>query len=412
MPHSVLLVIPDKQSRSMLSLLLRDIDFQIDSCPDPVEAFEQTGRKNYGLVILAYEQSLTQSDQWVLRMRKSRPQTAILLMVRKDDLEFVLPLFPLGIADVLVYPFNPKTVVAKLRRFAIGEEAKPPPVSGATTSPFASSSLLHFEPHLLTGHGEAFHKLKEGIASTRAAKTGVLLRGEPGCEFELVMREIAAINGDAHGYPMVFDASEIDADLLSSLDAQNRLEEGAPLTVYISRVDRVGEETRRVILDFLRGVNRRQRANPRSVLLVLSYAHTEAEAAEHSSTFVEELLFFISHEIVQPPLRERREDIPLLARRILLDLIHLNPAVRVRSIDQSAFFSLTNRSWRGNYAELVSVLRRAVLACAHRLLRMEHIDPYLVTDYHPDADLDAEVAAFAKAGGKRNVLLPASAKGA
>ena len=428
MSPSVLLVIPDKQNRSMLSLLLRDMEFAIDACADPVEAFDHACRKPYSMAILAFEQSLTSCDQWIQSMREACPHTAILLLARREDLEFIMPLLPLGVTDVLVHPFNPKTVTSKLRRFIAAPEApvqSASPAKSGSNSPFptapvggslppfpvaagtsmppfgaaqmpapSGNSLLGFQLRQLTGRSAAFRKLKETIAATRNAKTGVLLHGEPGCEYEIIMREIAAVNGDSDGYPIVCEATEIDSETLQSLEASNRLEGGPPLTVFLSRVDQMTEASQRMLIEFMRGIGRRQRSNPRSLLLVVSCAQSAADAANHGSPFIEELLFFLSQEIVVPPLRERPEDIPLLARRILTDLIHLHPTIRVRGIDPSALVSLSARRWRGNYAELLSVLRKSVFACTHRVLRMENIDPFLASDYNPDTEREAEVIEF------------------
>ena len=73
-----------------------------------------------------------------------------------------------------------------------------------------------------------------------------------------------------------------------------------------------------------------------------------------------------------PPLRERREDIPLLARhfvRVFSDRL----GKRIRSIHRGAHNRLQNYEWPGNVRELANILERAVIICPGAVLQEEHV---------------------------------------
>src|SRR5690606_35418828 len=89
--------------------------------------------------------------------------------------------------------------------------------------------------------------------------------------------------------------------------------------------------------------------------------------------FLEELLFVMPTLVRVPPLRERRDDIEPLVRKLLMDLTAIFPAYRVRSFHPLALAWLGRQPWRGNHQELCGVVRKAIMDCTNRELNIIHL---------------------------------------
>lgn len=220
------------------------------------------------------------------------------------------------------------------------------------------------------------------LASARRAATGagsILLLGESGTGKELVAQYIHKHGLDPDGPYKVFHAfgtaEALQEDLLfghepgaftgATRGRAGLFEEANGGTLFIDEVGDISASLQNRLLRPIesRVVSRQGSTEeiPVSLQLVLA---TNKSIDEHARTghFKEDLLNRINaYTIELPSLRERREDIPLLANRLLESLCADNGARWPREIDHDAMHELLAREWKeGNVRELRNVLERAV----------------------------------------------------
>ena len=109
---------------------------------------------------------------------------------------------------------------------------------------------------------------------------------------------------------------------------------------------------------------------------VLAATNRDPEEAVRRNTFREDLLYRLNVITVElPPLRRRKEDIPLLAQHLLVQLAerHERPA---RLLSPAAVEALQSHSWPGNVRELRNVVERAVIICSNEVVERHHLAPY------------------------------------
>jgi DNA-binding NtrC family response regulator len=111
---------------------------------------------------------------------------------------------------------------------------------------------------------------------------------------------------------------------------------------------------------------------------LLTATNKDPHEAVRAGTFREDLLYRLNVITIQlPPLRERKEDIPLLAQHLVAQLSarHGRPA---RFLSQGALDVLRSHNWPGNVRELRNAIERAVIICSGEEIERHHLAPYPV----------------------------------
>lgn len=203
----------------------------------------------------------------------------------------------------------------------------------------------------------------------RQESLGVILRGEPGSEFELLAREYQAMCGDPSGYLYVLSHHEVTSEGLATAASLDRLSDGIPRTFLIRDLELLPAPQQAQLLDFLR-LAKRRKDRDRPLRFVFTVAECDEKGRNLDLPFIEELLFVLPVVVKVPALRDRKADIEPMARKIMLDLTAIYPEYRVRSMKAGVIEWLAGRLWRGNHDEFAAYLRQVIMECPSRELTM------------------------------------------
>lgn len=389
MQTNAVLCIPEPRLRGLFSLLLADSGALVAACPDGDETQRVMETRFCRLCVLA-QGAVRDMEEFLGKARRLSPETRFLLIAAREEVDAVLPLFSHGLSDALLQPINPKRAVAAIHKL-LGGSASPssPPVPspGASLSPFAVEAA-HRPVHVMA-RSAAMRRLVNELWAARADPVGVILRGEPGVEFELAAREFQAMGGDAHGGLVVIGAPELEVETLATQISLDRLNEGPPRTYFVPELERLRKDQEKPLLEYLRRA-RRHREREKPLRMVFAVTSSQSGGVSGDGEFLEELQFIVPVAVNLPPLRERREDIEAIVRRVLADLTAIFPSYRARAVHPAAMQWLVARSWRGNHQELVAAIRQAVADCPSRELVAAHFGRMT------EARVDAEEVAAAR----------------
>ncbi len=393
--------IPDARLRSLFSLLLTDAGALVASCPDADEALRVLESRPCQLCVLVLG-AAPDTGEFMAKARQASPDTRFLLIANREEIDAVLPLFSQGLGDALLQPINPKRAVSAIQRLLGKDKPVAPIPPGAVSSAPPIPAESGYRPLHLVTRSSPMRRVLTELWNARNDPIGVILRGEPGVEFELAAREYQAMGGDLHGGLVVLAAQDLDVETLATQVSLDRLNDGVPRTYFVSDVEKLPKTQEKPLLDFLRRARRqREREKPLRIVFAAN-AGSDGQAASDGE-FLEELQFIVPAVINVPSLRERREDVELIVRRVLTDLTAIYPHYRARSIHPAAMQWLAARAWRGNHQELVVVVRQVVVDCPHRELTATHFGKLT------EARVDPEEAAAARviAAVERAVAKPA-----
>jgi NtrC-family two-component system response regulator AlgB len=225
-------------------------------------------------------------------------------------------------------------------------------------------------------------------ARVAPAEATVLLSGENGTGKGVLARWLHAQSPRANGPVVVVSCPTLSEELLASelfghvkgaftgalKDREGRIEAAHGGTLFLDEKSEISPGLQARLLRFLQekeferlGENRTRRAEVRLVAATNRNLDREVKAGR----FREDLLFRLNVvEIRLPALRERREDIPLLARRFL-DFFARQVRRPALELSSAALKALLTYSWPGNIRELRNVLERTVILWPSRVIEPE-----------------------------------------
>jgi transcriptional regulator with PAS, ATPase and Fis domain len=256
----------------------------------------------------------------------------------------------------------------------------------------------------LLGNSPAMLELKEEIEQVARSDGKVLITGESGVGKELVARSIGALSlrADAPfvpvncaGIPETLLESELFGHVKGSFtgayrDKPGKLEMATNGTIFL---DEIGEMTLRMQGLLLRYLETGEIQTVGADRVVMA-TNTRVIAATNrvlrdlisQGQFREDLFYRLNViHLVVPPLRERREDIPLLVDHFFQNLVTKNggngngrngahgPGTVVRSISQAAVQTLTEYSWPGNVRQLQNALEKLVVTGRREVIELDDL---------------------------------------
>ncbi|WP_232293345.1 sigma-54-dependent transcriptional regulator [Stigmatella aurantiaca] len=252
----------------------------------------------------------------------------------------------------------------------------------------------------LSGSSAAITRVREDIARVAPSEASVLLLGESGTGKELAARLLHALSRRAEGPFVAINCGALPPELLESelfghvegaFTAATQAREGLfgaarGGTLFL---DEVGETPARVQIKLLRVLQERRYtrlgSNTGEEVDVRVVAATNRDLREEveERRFREDLYYRLCVvPIVMPPLRERAEDIPVLAQ-LFLERAATRNGLRVPRMDGKALQALQAYPWPGNVRELANIMEAAVLLSPTEELRGEHLMHFVQRSQSP-----------------------------
>jgi two-component system nitrogen regulation response regulator NtrX len=249
----------------------------------------------------------------------------------------------------------------------------------------------------IAGHSVAARRLREAVEIAARSDAPVLVCGEPGSGRESVARRIHSSGPRAEG-PFVevpcgaLDAAAVASALFGSQQDVARIRLAAGGSVFLEDVDLLAPELQRRLGSSL-GAQARERIPAR----LLASASLDAATLDEPLRRRLEVI-----RIPVPPLRERRDDVPLLAERFLGDLAR-EYGREPKRLSPDCLLALKAHRWPGNVAELRNLMERLLLFSSGDVVQVSDLPEDLggagpaVEDLYRDfGSLDEGLRAFAR----------------
>jgi Nif-specific regulatory protein len=250
-------------------------------------------------------------------------------------------------------------------------------------------SQLHGESSLI-GESQDLAVLRERISLIAETDANVLIRGESGCGKELIARTIHMTSPRKDGPFVCLNCAALNESLLeselfghekgaftgASERKQGRFEQADHGTLFL---DEVGEMSPAIQAKFLRVLEGHpfERVGGQKPILVdvriLAATNRNLEEAVEDGDFRKDLYFRLHvAELVATPLRERKDDIPLLANAFLKKFVAKTGRV-ISGFTDEAMEVLVKYNWPGNVRELQNTVERTVILCRNEVVRESDI---------------------------------------
>ena len=315
-------------------------------------------------------------------LKKAAPHAAVIVITAHGNLNTAVKAVEGGAFDYLAKPFDLAQALDAARRAAANHAE----ASGGNQPP-VSLDQEDDAPDAIIGRSPAMQTVFKRIALVAPSNACVLITGESGTGKELVARAVHA-NSPRRGKPLAvahiaaFNPNLVESELFGHVrgaftgaekgrDGLLKLADGG--TVFLDELADIPLPVQAKLLRVLErqelqpvGANETQQVDVR----IVSATHANLSAAVREGKFRHDLFFRLNvYPIHLPPLRDRVDDVPLLAEHFLRKFGVVNPAA-VLPADTLAF--LKARPWPGNVRELRNALEHAAIEARGAALRPEH----------------------------------------
>lgn len=405
MSNSILVVDDDEAHRGMLRTMLRSWGYAVEEASDGDEAVALVREKAFAVVLTDVRMARLSGINALKGILEYNPALPVVLMTAYSSVETAVEALRLGAYDYLVKPLdfdNLKSVLHQAiehSRLSVENRELRRQLSNTASMPG------------IIGRSSAIAHMQEIIDTVAPTEATVLISGESGTGKELVARALHAHSTRADKIFVTVNCAALAENLLESelfghekgsFTGAERRREGRFAQAHGGTLflDEVGEMPLSVQAKLLRALQQGevQRVGSDTQLTVdvrvLAATNRDLRQEVAQKRFREDLFFRLNVISVEvPPLREREEDIPLLAAHFLEGFASRNRKV-VRGFSPQALDTMLRYSWPGNVRELENAVERAVILCHGDLITGRELPSMLscavqedVRPAEPDASL-------------------------
>ena len=370
MLNKVLIVDDDPASQRLLQVRVRAIDCQVNVASNGEEALAAVHRETPTLMLLDLEMPRIGGLEVLRTLRQDGVNVPVIVITAHGSIEAAVEAVKAGAVDFITKPFDPKHLDIVIRKALEHERLR------------RGVELLSEEAdkryRLVAGTSDRMKEAVEVARKAAVSKATVLLLGESGTGKEIFARNIHNWSDRKREPYVTINCVGLSKELLESelfghergaFTGAHQLKKGKMEladggTVFLDEVGDISQELQTKLLRFLqeREFERVGGTEPIRVdVRIIAATNRNLEASVKEGHFREDLYHRLNViPIVLPPLRERREDIPALAR-YFMEHFSFETKKIFTEITQPAEEKLRAYNWPGNVRELANVIERAVV---------------------------------------------------
>ena len=378
-PLTVWIVDDDQSVRWVLEKALKQADMETRSFERAEHLLDAIGEGDPDVLITDVRMPGMSGLALLERLRSSRPDLPIIVITAHSDLENAVAAYKGGAFEYLPKPFDIDEAVDLVRKAARRNG------TGAAEIDQPADAMAS-----MIGQAPAMQEVFRSIGRLAESSMTVLITGESGTGKELVARALHEHSPRAHKPFVALNTSAIAAELLESelfghekgaftgADARRvgRFEQANGGTLFL---DEIGDMSPALQTRLLRVLAESEfyRVGGQTAISVdvrvIAATNQDLARAVKESRFREDLYHRLNViRINTPPLRQRREDIPLLLKHYLAEAGE-ELGAPAKSIDADALETLQAFNWPGNVRQLVNATRRLTVTAPGNVITAEDI---------------------------------------
>ncbi len=371
-PGSVLIVDDEAAIRESLQTLLEFEGYTVDTANDGIEGLTRLSERPFDLVLLDFALPERNGIEILQEIRERDSELPVIMITAYGTVENAVNAMQAGATNFIQKPWDNEKLLADVRT-AVGRRRAEEEVIQLKR---ALKQRYNFE-HII-GKSEPMLRIFDLVAQVAPSRSTVLLQGESGTGKELIAKAIH-MNSPRHNRAFVpVNTGSMPADLLEStlfghvkgaftsavVSKKGLFEVADRGTLFLDEIGTMSMETQAKILRVLQdrkfmhlgGINEIQ-----VDVRIIAATNVDLRQAVKEGKFREDLFYRLNViSIDLPPLRQRKNDIPLLVEYFIAKYAKENarPALRVTP---EALRPLMDYEWQGNVRELENVMERAVV---------------------------------------------------
>ncbi|MGE5245107.1 MAG: sigma-54-dependent transcriptional regulator [Betaproteobacteria bacterium] len=366
---TILIVDDEPGVRAALGGVLRDEGYAVETVPSGESCLERVTRGSIDLILLDVWLPGMDGLATLARLRERQVDAQVVLISGHGNIESAVRAIKMGAFDFVEKPLSLEKTVLVVRNALRQQRLE------------AENRALRARVdrvHTMVGESYAMRQLREQVAMAAPTNGRVLIYGENGTGKELVARTVHALSRRRAAAFVEVNCAAIPEELIESelfghvrgaftgalADRRGKFEAADGGTIFLDEIADMSLKTQAKVLRVLQEQTLEPVGGSTSVRVdvrVLAATNKDLQSEIRAGRFREDLYFRLNViPIFVPPLRERREDIPLLADHFMAEFAR-EYGRRMKSFEPGAVSVLQNYPWPGNVRELRNVIERLMI---------------------------------------------------
>ena len=414
MQYTVLIIDDEKNIREGLAAALELEDYTVALASDGKEGLERIQKGDIDLVITDLRMPKISGEQVLAKVTAENPGIPVIVLTGHGSIDSAVDAMRNGAYDFLTKPLNLDQLILIVKRALQGRELalKHKELQEELNSRKSFESII--------GKSAEMQRIFETVRKAAGSKASVLITGESGVGKELIANALHNLSPRRENSMIKVHCAALSESLLESelfghekgaftgavARKRGRFELAHGGTIFLDEIGEIDQNVQIKILRVLQDKRFERVGGEETVevdvrLITATNRDLEKEVVE--GRFREDLYYRLNVvHIHVPPLRERRDDIPLLITAFLQEFAQENGKT-IEGIDARARAALYKFDWPGNIRQLRNCLESAVVMCSGSIIKLEDLPPTIAGS--GEADSIAVPAGITMAEAEKIIIL-------
>jgi two-component system response regulator PilR (NtrC family) len=374
----------------VLGDLLTSEGYTVVNSPNGEEALEKHSSRSFELILLDLLMPGMDGIEVLKRLKKIDPHAVIIIITAYASVESAISAMKMGAFDYVQKPFKHDELLLTMKRAIEHKKLQEENLRLKDEL----KRIFSFEN--IIGKSKNMQNVFELIRASAPTRSTILLQGESGTGKELAARAVHQ-NSNRKSLPFItVNSGSLPPDLLEShlfghvkgaftgaVSLKTGLFEAAEKgTIFLDEISSLNQETQAKLLRVLQEKEFMRLGGTKTIKVdvrVVAATNSDLEELIRQQKFRQDLFYRLNViKIELPPLRERKEDIPLLVRHFL-NVYGRENKKEVEGVTEDVLEILVNYDWPGNIRELENMIERGVVLTKTKLITRENLPPFLVS---------------------------------
>ncbi len=387
--HRILVIDDDMEMCGLLSDLLAGEGFYVIPMSDSLEASKLLKREEFDLIITDLKMKGLKGLDLLEEANRVAPLTPVIIITAFGTIESAIKAMKMGAYDYITKPFQMDELLLTVNKALETRLLK------KEVFRLRKEIESRYDFHQLIGKSPSMQKIYDLIERISDSSSNVLITGESGTGKELVAKAIHYNGVRKEGSFVPINCAAIPETLLESelfgykkgaftdakSDKKGLIFEAHEGTLFLDEITEMPLSLQAKLLRVIetREVRPLGDTSAYSVdVRIISTSNRDIESLIQQGKFREDLYYRLKViDIEMPPLRERKEDVPLLIQNFI-NKFSQEFKKRISGVSEEALKLLLNHSWPGNVRELENVIQRAITLSQHEEILPEDLPSALL----------------------------------
>ncbi len=385
----------------VLNQLLTTEGYEVELSSSGEEALEKLSSQAYDVTLLDLLMPGLDGIEVLKQIKRIDPQAVIIIITAYASVESAIAAMKMGAYDYIQKPFKHDELILIIERALEHKSLQDENLrlKGELDRKFSFENIV--------GQSQPMQKIFDLIKAIAPTRSTILIQGESGTGKELVARAIHQ-NSDRRHYPfIVVNSGTLPPDLLEShlfghvkgaftgaVSQKEGLFEAADRgSIFFDEISTVSLETQAKLLRVMQDKEFMHLGGTKTIKVdarIIAATNTDLEELIVRKAFRQDLFYRLNViKIELPPLRERKDDLPLLVEHFI-DIFSDENKKTIEGVTDDVLEILEEYDWPGNVRELENLIERAVVLTKTKLITRNTLPHFFLERVTPDERVETE----------------------